>query len=187
MSEEPRETEAKFRLGDRAAFENRLLELGATPGPLEEETNVLHDTKLGRLARAGSALRIRTVNGRGLLTWKGKAAFFSGIKSRVELETEVADPRRLTEILAALGFRPAFTYEKRRTPWRFDESRPLVVIDETPIGLFAEIEGAVESVRSLARELGVSESEFLTGSYVALYLEARRKDPSLPPDMLFPR
>ncbi len=40
--------------------------------------------------------------------------------------------------------------EKRRTPWRFaDAAGPLVVVDETPLGLFAEIEGEADAVRAL--------------------------------------
>lgn len=94
MGETTQETEAKFRLEDRAAFEKRLRKLGATPGALEEETNVLYDTKLHRLKRRGAVLRIRTANGRGLLTFKGKAAYASGVKSRVELETRVDEAER---------------------------------------------------------------------------------------------
>ena len=80
-----------------------------------------------------------------------------------------------------------FRYEKRRTPWRFgDPARPLVVVDETPLGLFAEIEGEAGAVRALAAELGVAEESFLRASYLGLWQAAREAEPDLPEDMVFP-
>jgi adenylate cyclase class 2 len=182
----PREIETKFRVVDRGRLEARLKALGAHPGPREDETNVLYDDSAGRLRAEGCALRVRTVDDRGLLTFKGPPEVSFGIKSRIEWESEVESPRAVDAILGALGFSPSFRYEKRRTTWSFaDPARPLVVVDETPLGLFAEIEGPDAAVRALAGELGVAESEFIAGSYVALWLAAREKDPSLPADMLF--
>ena len=152
----PREIEAKFRVTDRAALETPLKALGARRGPREDETNVLYDDAEEKLRRVGCALRLRTVNGRGLLTFKGPPEITGGIKNRIEWESEVASPESVAGLLEALGYRPAFRYEKRRTPWTFsDPARPLVVVDETPLGLFAEIEGDDAAVRALAKELGI--------------------------------
>jgi len=187
MSEGPRETEVKFRLRDRASFEARLRARGAVAGPLEEEVNILLDDAARTIYGSGRALRVRTVGATGTLTFKGEATFTNGVKSRLELETGVDAPERTIQILTALGLTAWFRYDKRRTTWRFqDPARPLVVVDETPLGLFAEIEGDDGAVRQLAKELDVDEGEFLTGSYLSLYQEARRRDPSLPRDMVFP-
>jgi adenylate cyclase class 2 len=188
VTDGPREIEAKFRVGDRADLEARLGALGAARGPLENEVNLLLDDDVLSLRRAGRALRVRTVNGRGVLTFKGPATFDGGVKERLELESGVDEPAAVLALLDALGYRPRFRYEKRRTPWRFaDPARPLVVVDETPLGLFAEIEGEAGSVRALAVELHVSEADFLRASYWGLWVAARERDPSLPEDMLFPR
>lgn len=188
MSDGPREIEAKFRVGDRAGLEARLRALGAAQGPLEDEVNLLLDDDVLSLRRSGRALRVRTVNGRGVLTFKGPATFDGGVKERLELESGVDEPAAVLALLDALGYRPRFRYEKRRTPWRFaDPARPLVVLDETPLGLFAEIEGEAGSVRLLAAELGVAEADFLRASYWGLWVAARERDPSLPEDMLFTR
>ena len=182
----PRETEAKFRVADRQALEGRLRELGAAPGPAALERDALLDDRAGTLRGQGKAVRIRETAGTAILTFKGPRELRAGVRSRVELETEVGDARTIAAFLRELGLEPVFRYEKRRTPWRFaDPSRPLVVIDETPIGLFSEIEGDEGAIRILAGELGVGEEEFLTESYAALYFEARRHDPSLPFDMVF--
>jgi len=177
----------KFRLDGRTAFEERLAAAGAGREGTESERNVLFDDEAGSLKVAGCALRLRTTGRGALLTYKGKASFSGGVKSRLELESAVGKPGAISALLAELGYVPQFIYEKRRTTWRFpDPSRPLVVVDETPLGLFAEIEGADAAVRALAAELGVSESAFLPESYVGLWMKAREADPALPLDMLFP-
>jgi len=182
----PRETEVKFRLEDRAAFEVRLLALGTHCEGRERERNVLFDDAAGTLKARGSALRLRRTEKGALLTYKGKAEFAEGVKTRLELESGVDAPERIVALLAELGFQPQFTYEKRRTTWRFaDPERPVVVVDETPLGLFAELEGTDDAVRTLATELGVPVSAFLPESYGALWMKARETDPSLPPDMVF--
>jgi adenylate cyclase class 2 len=108
------------------------------------------------------------------------------VKSRVELESAVDDPESVVAVLEALGYRAWFRYEKRRATWIFtDPTRPLVVVDETPLGTFAEIEGPDAAVRALAKELGVAEEDFIAESYIALWLSARERDPSLPDDMVF--
>jgi adenylate cyclase, class 2 len=182
----PRETEVKFRVADRDALEQRLRRVGAVPGASALERDVLLDDRDGSLRRRGSAVRIRKTAGTAFLTFKGPKEIRAGVRSRVELETEVGDAGVIAALLVELGLQPVFRYEKRRTPWRFgDPARPLVVIDETPIGLFAEIEGDEAAIRGLASELGVGESEFLPESYAALYLAARGQDSSLPLDMVF--
>lgn len=183
----PRETEAKFRVADRAVLERTLAALGASPGPRELETNVLLDDDRLDLKARGMALRVRRTAGRGLLTLKGKASLDRGIKTRIELESGVANPEAVEKLLATLGYAPRFRYEKWRTVWRFESpDRPLVVVDETPLGLFAEIEGEDGAVRALAGELGVPEAELIGLSYVALWEAAREAEPSLPRDMVFP-
>lgn len=182
----PHEIETKFRVADRARLEGRLAALGARRGETQAESDVLFDDASGSLKEKGCALRVRTVKGRGLLTYKGPAAVDAGVKNRLELESDVASPQGVAAILEALGFRAVFRYEKHRTAWIFaDPGRAVVVVDETPLGLFAEIEGTDASVRALASELGVAESDFIAESYVALWLAARRADPSLPYDMVF--
>lgn len=187
MSDGPRETEAKFRVIDRPALEERLAALGAVAGTREDEVNLLLDDDDASLRTRGCALRVRTFGGRGLLTYKGPASYDGGVKGRLELESGVDAPANVLALLEALGFRPRFRYDKRRTPWRFaDPARPLVVVDETPLGLFAEIEGETEAVRALAAELGVAEESFLRASYFGLWQAARESEPELPEDMVFP-
>jgi adenylate cyclase class 2 len=108
------------------------------------------------------------------------------VKTRIEIETGVDSASSLQAIFEMLGFRPGFRYEKYRTVWSFaDATRPIVVVDETPIGLYAEIEGEEAAIRELADELGVPASSFIEESYPALWALARRIVPSRPRDMVF--
>ena len=183
----PIETEVKFRLSSRLPFEARLEALGARREGEERERNILFDDAGETLQARGCALRLRTTESGALLTFKGRAEFSGGVKSRLELESGVEAPGRIEALLGQLGYAPCFVYEKRRTTWRFpDAARPVVVVDETPLGLFAEVEGTHEAVRALAGELGVAEGAFIPESYAALWMKARETDPGLPHDMVFP-
>ena len=137
MSDGPRETEVKFRVEGREALEERLRALGATHEEVENEVNLLLDDDEMSLRLSGRALRVRTVDGLGLLTFKGPATFEGGIKSRLELESCVddpgADPRplRRTRLPAPLPLREAADDVAFRRPRaaarrpRRDASRPL--------------------------------------------------------------
>ena len=70
-------------------------------------------------------------------------------KSRVEHETAVANGDEMHAILTALGFSPSFRYEKYRAEW--SDGAGEVVIDRTPIGDLAEIEGAPEWIDRIAK------------------------------------
>lgn len=182
----PKETEVKFEVVDRETFEGRLLALGATRGPREFESNTLFDSPAGSLVAAGTVLRVRETEGRGLLTLKGPKEIRDGVKTRLEIETGVESASSLRAILEKVGFFPGFRYDKYRTVWTFaDPGRPIVVVDETPLGLYAEIEGEETAIRELARDLGIAGTDFIAESYPALWGLARLVDPSRPKDMVF--
>ena len=77
------------------------------------------------------------------------------------------DGDALATVFEQLGFTAAFTYEKWRTEWADDAGH--CVIDETPIGLYAELEGPSGWIDHIAKKLGVEHSEFLTLSYGRLF------------------
>jgi adenylate cyclase class 2 len=52
------------------------------------------------------------------------------------------------------------------------------VIDETPIGNYAELEGAPEWIDHIAANLGVSHSEYVTLSYGRLFERWREENQS---------
>jgi adenylate cyclase class IV len=112
-------------------------------------------------------------------------------KVREEIEVEIADDTGLKHILEALGMRAWFRYEKFRTTYRLPSSARWakdlsIELDETPIGIFVELEGPPDSIERAAQLLGYAPRNYITQSYLALHLE-RCKAMKLPPhDMLFP-
>lgn len=166
------EIEVKVRLTDRAAFADKLAALGfrlLTPETLEH--NTLLDTPDGLLRQRRQLLRIRRYGEKWVLTHKADAGISaaSAHKVRVETETEVEDGGALATIFDQLGYRPVFLYEKLRTEWTDDRGH--VVIDATPIGDFAELEGDHGWIDTTAAQLGIPPSEYLTASYARLFLD----------------
>ena len=165
------ETEIKFRVDDLASLEPRLRAAGFhVETPRTFESNVLYDTPDRSMRAHTEILRIRNYGGRWTVTHKRLPNSGPGEdrhKHRIETETEIADGRVLAEIFVSLGLVPAFHYEKWRSEWTDGEG--YCVVDETPIGDFAELEGKPEWIDSAAARLGVETSQYLTLSYGRLF------------------
>jgi adenylate cyclase class 2 len=147
------ETEKKFKLTKRQrdAVLRRLPEIGATLTREEFEENTLY--RGGPLRSGTSVLRLRRAGGRATLTFKKRIPNSAAIKHQLEDETGVADPEAMDAILDALGFTPALVYEKRRQTWVLGKTE--IVVDVLPFGLFMEIEGKANAIRSVERKLGL--------------------------------
>jgi adenylate cyclase class 2 len=168
----PIETEIKFRVDDLSALTRRLEATGFTlQTPRAFESNVLYDTPERKLRARTEILRIRNYAGRYLLTHKRLPA--PGMpgedrhKHRIETETEVADGEALEQIFLSLGLAAAFRYEKWRAEWTDGEGH--CVVDETPIGNYAELEGSAEWIDRIAARLGVDAAQYSTLSYGRLF------------------
>jgi adenylate cyclase class 2 len=174
------ETEVKIRIQDPAEARKAIADLGARPTRERHlEDNLLFDDEWGVLGSSGSVLRLRRTSGAAVLTFKGPKTVESGIRSRGELETTIGDPDALQSMLLALGFRPAFRYQKYREVYEWQGQE--IVVDETPIGAFVEIEGDREGIARAATLLGFSPRDYITESYFALFFAAGGKG-----DMVFP-
>jgi adenylate cyclase class 2 len=129
-------------------------------------------------------LRVRQAGDEGIITWKGRM-IPGPHKSRPELETPIGSIHTLHAILSELGYSPSFRYEKFRTEFRSEPSNGVVVLDETPIGTFLELEGESSWIDETAGMLGFSPADYILDSYGALYrkwCESRGLQPS---DMVF--
>lgn len=165
------ETEIKLRMASPQAAREAVARLGATlVRPRHFEANVLWDDAVGSLRSQGQVLRVRETDTGGVLTFKGLRREVDGVKAREEIETAVAEPTRLAQILQALGLRPLFRYEKYREVHRWRQVE--VLVDETPIGTFLEVEGPTDAIHAAAEALGFSRAEYVTESYPALFFAA---------------
>jgi len=179
------EIEVKIPVAGLEAVRDKLRAAGAAlRAATHAESNVLFDDAERRLSGSGRTVRLRQAAGRAILTYKGPARFQAGAKIREERETEVSDPEEAKAILAGLGLAPRFRYDKRREEWNCDGS--VVALDETPVGLFVEVEGDPTTIRRVVALLGLDASESIPYSYAELYARRRKENPALPPDMVFP-
>jgi adenylate cyclase class 2 len=131
-------------------------------------------------------LRIRSYAGRYLLTHKRLPDTGPGEdthKHRVETETEVSDGDALAQVFISLGLVAAFRYEKWRTEWEDGEGH--CVVDETPIGDFAELEGPAEWIDRTARRLDIEQDKYITLSYGRLFDLWREQQGSAAQDLTF--
>jgi adenylate cyclase class 2 len=136
------------------------------------EDNWLLDSKDQELFKQGAALRVRSVDNKGVLTYKGvvRDSETSILKVREEIESAVDAPERVVELFERLGFHRSFRYQKYRTVYKLaDADKSLVVtFDETPIGNFIEIEGDEQDVLQTMQVAGFSADEIIRESYPEL-------------------
>lgn len=137
------------------------------------EDNLVFDTSQGKLRSGSMLLRLRVAGSVATLTFKGPPAK-GRHKSRFESETPVYDPDACREILQRLGFRQVFRYEKYRTEYMGLDDHGVVALDETPIGVFLELEGPPAWIASTARLLGFGIRSYISESYIALHRSYRR-------------
>lgn len=189
----PIETEIKFRVADLAAISGRLPSAGfRLETPRSFESNTLYDTPDRHLRGRTEILRIRSYAGHWTLTHKrlpGPAASGPGHpdsdrhKHRVETETSVTHGDALAELFLSFGLLAAFRYEKWRTEWTDGQGH--CVIDETPIGNYAELEGPSDWIDRAAQRLGIDPTQYITLSYGRLFDQWRTEHLSPAEDLTF--
>jgi adenylate cyclase class 2 len=178
-----REIEIKFRVKD-------LRKLGRALRAIRfrlvtrrtHEMNTLYDLPGGVLRARKQLLRLRKYGSTWRLTHK------SGAKrgrhsSRVELETGVADGKTMDAILRGLEYAPSFRYEKFRAEWT--DGKGQVVVDETPIGNFCEIEGPARWIDATAKRLEVTPADYITKNYATLFDDWKQATKSAAAEMTF--
>lgn len=207
-----KEIEVKLPVPDIDAVRAQLKRLRAREiVPRTYESNTLYDTPRQDLRRRGQIIRVRierlasradkadTATGTpAVLTYKGPAPRSrpaqSGrdnsrarFKIKEEAEVSVTDADVLARILRRLGLRPSFRYEKFRTTYSLSSVPGLKIeLDETPIGVFLELEGPAPSIDRAARLLGYTQKDYSSETYGSLYLAECRRRRRKPGHMLFP-
>jgi adenylate cyclase class 2 len=173
------------RKSSRRREENEVKIAAADPGKLRSllrqhgfrvtkrrvfEQNIVLDDETGSLKTRSLLLRIRSAGKIITCTFKGKE--MPGVHKRREEREFRADS--LDECLAlfhGLGYNPSFRYEKYRTEFSREGEPGLAMLDETPIGVFLELEGPSRWLDGAARDLGFSRDDYIFASYGRLYSE----------------
>jgi predicted adenylyl cyclase CyaB len=183
------EIEVKLKLGIQALEQAGLVLELHTARHLED--NWLLDTATHQLGRKSSILRVRSVPGKGVLTYKEKAgadAPASQFKLRIELETEVDSAAETLAIFARLGFHRFFRYQKYRSVYEAilpSGHRLHVMADETPRGNFLELEGTEEAIAEAVNLLGLTPADYILESYLALQIRHCQQQGKPLEDMVF--
>jgi|SRR5580692_4134125 adenylate cyclase class 2 len=178
-----REIEIKFRVADLRALNRKLRAAGfRLVTPRTHELNTLYDLPGGILRQRKQLLRLRKYGRIWTLTHKSGTTR-GRHSNRVELETIVADGKKLDLILRALGYSPTFRYEKFRAEW--SDGRGEVVVDETPIGNFCEVEGASRWIDATAKKLRVTPADYITKNYATLFSDWKQERKSSATEMTF--
>ena len=205
------EIELKFPIDDLARLQARLPGLGfQLDTPRTFEQNTLYDTPARTLRESRQILRLRQYGSLWTVTHKRQARADGSAapryKVRIETETAVDDGPALGAIFEQLGYAPVFRYEKFRTEW--SQTSPIIdgplftdpidfvdpalanparhlVIDETPIGDYAELEGPPTWIDRTLAALGVDPSTCLTDSYGRLFLTWKQSTGSSAENLTF--
>jgi adenylate cyclase, class 2 len=177
------EREVKLSFDSPESAREAVTAAGATPlhGRRLQEDALL-DTGDNRLQKRGCALRIRMENGKSRITFKGPMQR-SPMKLRDEFETMVGDGVLLLRVFEELGFQVWFRYEKYRE--EFAREDVTVAIDETPVGVFVEIEGTESGITAMAAAMGRAPSDYILDSYRSLFVQRRDAFGLTGPDMVF--
>jgi adenylate cyclase, class 2 len=202
------EREIKLRVEDLEELRHALAKLGARiVKPRVHEHNILFDTPHFTLGKREQLLRIRTetlaatsrkANPHSIVTFKapirkaGSRDKSGRHKVREEIEAKISDAKPLAEIFEGLGLLGWFQYEKFRTTFQLRASNAwakglLLELDETPIGLFVELEGPAKAIDRAAQALGFDKKEYILTNYLVLYREYSKSKGKQPGNMLFVR
>ncbi|HEY1659744.1 MAG TPA: class IV adenylate cyclase [Candidatus Sulfotelmatobacter sp.] len=178
-----KEIEIKFRVKDLNALARNLRRAGFhIETRRTHEMNTLYDLPGQVLRKRKELLRLRQYGPKWTLTHKsGKK--IGRHSSRNEIETIVDDGKQMELILRALGYAPSFRYEKFRAEWTDGSGQ--VVVDETPIGNFCEIEGSPRWIDATAKKLNVKHDQYIQKNYATLFADWKQETSSDAEEMTF--
>jgi len=197
------EVEIKLLVRDLSAISAQLQTLGARRQQRVFEQNTIYDTPEADFRRYGRLIRLRVETPargpkRALMTAKAPPQASAPrtlssrrvrrrpqYKERLEREVVVSNPARAERFLRAVGIRPVFRYEKYRT--QFELPGLHIALDETPAGVFVELEGSPRPIDRVARALGYTPRDYFRGTYWDVYAALCRQKRHKPWNMLFPR
>lgn len=178
------ETEIKLWFESAEAARRAIDALGAAPLTARRlQDDAILDDEAGTLYHRRCALRVRRDGDNGRVTFKGPV-IPGPMKSREEIETSIGDGEKMLRVFREMGFTPRFRYQKYREERRLGGL--IVAIDETPIGVFVELEGPEAEIEAAAARLGFTPADYIRGSYRTLFLEYRQAHGLSSSDMLFP-
>lgn len=177
------EREIKLRFDSAEGARQAVTALAPAPWtPRRMQDDVLLDRDDAELRGRGCTLRIRQDGGQTRVTFKGPVVP-GAMKMREEIETSVGSASEIARLFAGLGYTPRFRYQKYREEFRLEGV--IIAIDETPIGVFVELEGEEAAITGTAARLGRTPADYVLGSYRTLFVASREAQGLPDGDMVF--
>lgn len=161
------EIEVKFLTNDIKDIRNRILSTGAESYGEVFEINHRYDDVQSNLTLQKKLLRLRRADKNTLTFKKSPGTSNPDFKIQEETEVEVSDIEKMEMIINELGFFRLQTYEKYRET--FDLQGTKILLDLMPFGSFMEIEGSMDSIRSLTEEIGLDWDQRITLNYIQIF------------------
>ena len=167
----PEEVEVKIAAEDAATIRSLLRREGFRIVKRRVfEQNIVLDDAAGSIKARNLLLRVRSAGKIVTCTFKGKE--MPGVhKRREEREFHADNIDECLALFAGLGYTPSLRYEKYRTEFHRAEEPGHITLDETPIGVFMELEGPARWIDATAKSLGYSRADYILLSYGRLFAE----------------
>jgi adenylate cyclase class 2 len=176
-----KETEIKFPVQNLPSIKSIVQKSGGGFEASFFEDNIVFDDDKGTLFSNKYLLRLRKSDG-VTLTFK-KPIERSQFKVMEEYEVSVSNFDETLKILNLLGFKKVFRYQKRREIFSLGQTK--ILLDNTPIGDFVEIEGEKEDITKISSLLGLDLERGTSKNYMVLYREYCKENEIEPGDMVF--
>lgn len=162
------EKEVKYQITDPIALISRLKEQNAVFSGYHLERTIRVDKPGWELSKAGTFIRLRS-GFKNTLTLKKARKEGSEVSERMEIEVEIDDVSLCQKLLQEIGMTESLIMEKYRMLWKIKDTQ--ITIDELPFGIFAEIEGSIQSIKVISELLGLSYDERIIITYWEIYEE----------------
>jgi len=169
------EIEVKAR-ADHQQVKERLSAMGADFVGVQHHSDTYFNAPHRDFASTDEALRIRSVDGRSVITYKGKKLDTIS-KTREEFETHV-DGGNARSILLALGFNESGIVKKTREVFKYrgmtvclDKVEDIGEFMEVEITTDSDIEGHRKKIFSFLEKFGIGEKDSIRTSYLEMMLE----------------
>ena len=171
------EVELKYEVTTFREVKAKLVELGGKAvTPSQYERNIVFDSPDYRLKSQGKLLRLRQYGKEVLLTVKEPLPS-EKMKVRLEHESTLSITfDEAVQMLGALNYIEAFSYEKEREIWIVNNSVH-ICFDSLFFGDFIEIEGnTTDEVESMSQALGLNPENGIKTSYKTLQKAAEKRN-----------
>lgn len=170
------EIETKIPISSLSQLKSRIVSLGFSLKQRRVlERNIVYDFRDNRLKKMDYLFRLRESGGQVILTFKKSRnhSAHPSLKIRDEIDVNISCSERMHAICQGIGLKPVFIYEKYRTTFAKGEIH--LMIDETPIGNFLEVEASKKDIEDLLPKLDAKMEDCLSLTYWELFRQKSKK------------